>query len=230
MVIISQDDKYKEIIRREMTKLTKRVKLKVFTSQKALPDGTKIKACMDCGQFMALLRVYEENSNGMLTLEEMSIDDNPEFAKKYDIQRVPTILFIDEKGREYIRYLAAPQRGEIQPFVQSLFVFAGAPNYYEATINQNLERIAPSTIKVIISETCPYCPSVVTIANQFAIAAKGKVRSVIIDINANPDIGQYYDAAGVPYTIINDQKTLVGMVGPNEILRALIGGNIRVQY
>lgn len=230
MVIISQDDKYKEIIRREMVKLTKQVKLKVFTSQKALPDGTKIKACMDCGQFMALLRVYEENSNGMLKLEEMSIDDNPEFAKKYDIQRVPTILFIDEKGREYIRYLAAPQRGEIQPFVQSLFVFAGAPNYYEATINQNLDRIAPSTIKVIISETCPYCPSVVTIANQFAIAAKGKVRSVIIDINANPDIGQYYDAAGVPYTIINDQKTLVGMVGPNEILRALIGGNIRVQY
>ena len=47
---------------------------------------------------------------------------------------------------------------------------------------------------------------------------------------ANPDIGQYYDASGVPYTIINDQRTLTGMVGPNEILRALIGGNIRVQY
>jgi hypothetical protein len=53
---------------------------------------------------------------------------------------------------------------------------------------------------------------------------------VIIDILANPDIGQYYDAAGVPYTIINDQKTIVGMVGAPEILKALIGDNIRVQY
>ena len=227
---MSQDEKYKEIIKREMAKLTKPVKLKVITSQSAKPDGTKIRACMDCDQFMALLRVYEENSNGLLTIKELSVDENPEFAKRYDIQRVPTILFIDQQGREYIRYLAAPQGGEIQPFIQAIFIFAGAPNYYKAAIKQNLNHIPPSTIKVMVTQSCPYCPQVVTIANQFAIAAEGKVRTVVVDIMANPDIGQYYDAAGVPYTIINDQKTLVGMVGPNEILRALIGGNIRVQY
>ncbi len=227
---MSQDDKFKEIIKREMAKLNRHVKLKVFTSQKIQADGTKIRACMDCGQFMALLRVYEENSNGMLTIEELSIDDNPEFAKKYNITRVPTILFIDDNGKEIIRYLAAPKGGEIQPFIQSIFTFAGVPNYYEATVRQNLDRIPQSTIKVMMTETCPYCPQVVAISNSFALASKGKIKTVIIDIMANPDIGQYYDAAGVPYTIINDQKTLVGMVGPNEILRALIGGNIRVQY
>jgi alkyl hydroperoxide reductase subunit AhpF len=227
---MSQDDKYREIIKKEMAKLTKPVKLKVFTSQRTEADGGKIKACMDCGQFMALLRVYEANSNGMLTIEELSIDDNPDFARRYDIQRVPTILFVDEEGTEYIRYLAAPQGGEIQPFVQALFTFAGAPNYYEAAIKQFIDRIEPSTIKVMITETCPYCPQVVTIASQFALASDGKIRTIIIDIQANPDIGQYYDASGVPYTIINDRKTLVGMVGPNEIMRELIGGNIRVQY
>lgn len=227
---MSQDDKYKEIIKREMVKLTKPVTLKVFTSQRTETDGSKIRACMDCGQFMALLMVYEENSNGLLTIQELSIDNNPDFARRYDIQRVPTILFVNNEGRELIRYLAAPKGGEIQPFVQALFTFAGAPNYYEATIKQNLDRIQPSTIKIMITETCPYCPSVVTTASQFALASEGKIRTVVIDIQANPDIGQYYDAAGVPYTIINDKKTLVGMVGANEILRALIGGNIRVQY
>jgi len=227
---MSQDDRYKEIIKREMAKLTKPVKLKVFTCKEKQPNGSQIRECMDCNQFMGLLRIYEENSNGMLKIEELCIDDNPEDAKRYDISRVPTILFIDEQGREIIRYLAAPQSGEIQPFIQAIFAFAGAPNYYEATIKQNLERIQPSTIKVMITETCPYCPQVAQIANNFAIASEGKIRTVVIDIMSNPDIGQYYDAAGVPYTIINDQKTLVGMVGPNEILRALIGGNIRVQY
>ena len=82
----------------------------------------------------------------------------------------------------------------------------------------------------MVTNSCPYCPQVIAISNSFAIASEGKIKTVIVDIIANPDIGQYYDAAGVPYTIINDQKTLVGMVGPNEILRALIGGNIRVQY
>ncbi|MFW9823787.1 MAG: thioredoxin family protein [Candidatus Thorarchaeota archaeon] len=227
---MSQDDRYKEIIKTEMAKLTKPVTLKVFTSQKVQPDGSKIRACMDCGQFMALLRVYEENSNGMLTIEEHSIDDNPEFAKKYDITRVPTILFIDNNEREVIRYLAAPKGGEIQPFIQSIFIFAGMPNYYESTIKQNLNRIKPSTIKIMMTETCPYCPQVISVSNAFAIASEGKIRTIIIDIIANPDIGQYYDAAGVPYTIINDQKTIVGMVGAPEILKALIGSNIRVQY
>ncbi|HDZ17365.1 MAG TPA: hypothetical protein ENH75_03700 [archaeon] len=227
---MSQDDKYKEIIKREMAKLTKPAKLKVFTSQKVESDGTKIKACMDCGQFMTLLRVYEENSNGMLTIEELSIDDNPEFTEKFGITRVPTVLFIDGEGREVIRYLAAPQGAEIQPFLQAIFAFAGAPNYYEPTIKSTLNKIQPSTIKVMITNTCPYCPQVAAIANLFAIASEGKIKTIIVDINANPDIGQYYDASGVPYTIINDSKTLVGMVGPNEILRALIGGNINVQY
>ncbi len=227
---MSQDDKYREIIKREMAKLTRPVKLKVFTCREKQSSGGQIRECMDCNQFMALLKVYEENSNGMLKFEELCLDDDPEFAKRYDITRVPTILFIDENGREIIRYLAAPQGGEIQPFIQAIFAFAGASNYYEATIKQNLDRIQPSTIKVMITETCPYCPQVCTIANNFAIASNGKIRTIIVDIMANPDIGQYYDAAGVPYTIINDQKTLVGMVGANEILRALIGGNIRVQY
>ena len=213
-----------------MAKLTKPVKLKVFTSQRTEANGGKIRACMDCGQFMSLLRIYEEHSNGKLTIEELSIDNNPEFAKRYDIQRVPTVLFIDDKGREVIRYLAAPQGGEIQPFIQAIFAFAGAPNYYEATIKQNLDRIKPSTIKVMITNSCPYCPEVVKSSSLFAIASDGKIRTIIIDIMANPDIGQYYDAAGVPYTIVNDQKAISGMVGADVILRSLIGGNIRVQY
>ena len=227
---MSQDDRYKEIIKTEMVKLTKPVNLKVFTCKEKRPDGSQIRECMDCGQFMALLRVYEENSNGMLTIEELCIDDDPEFAKEYDITRVPTILFINDDGKEIIRYLAAPKGGEIQPFIQSIFTFAGMPNYYEATIKQNLERIPPSVIKIMMTETCPYCPQVIAISNSFAIASEGKIRTVIIDITANPDIGQYYDAAGVPYTIINDKKTIVGMVGAPEILKALIGSNMRVQY
>lgn len=227
---MSQDDKYRETIRREMLKLTRPVKLKVFTCREKQPSGSQIRECMDCSQFMALLKVYEENSNGMLIIEEMCLDDEPEFAKRYDITRVPTILFIDDNGREIIRYLAAPQGGEIQPFIQALFAFAGAPNYYEASISKIINRIPPSTIKIMITETCPYCPQVVNICSLFSIASNGKIKTVVVDIMANPDIGQYYDAAGVPYTIINDEKTLVGMVGANEILRALIGGNIRVTY
>lgn len=226
----SVQERSKEIIKREMAKLKKPIQLKVFTSKLRQQDGTVSRECAGCDFTMSLLNIYQENSNGLLTIEEHSINDDPEFAKRYDVQRVPTILFLDDKGREVIRYLANPQGGEIQPFVQAIFALAGGANYYGATIKGNLNRIEPSTIKVMVTNTCPYCPQVVTIANLFAIASEGKIRTVVIDVMSNPDIGQYYDAAGVPYTIINDRKPIRGMVGPNDMLRALIGSNIKVQY
>ena len=194
---MSQQKPYEEVIKKEMAKLKKPVRLKVFTSKRRQSDGSFIRECQQCNNFMNLLKVYEKYSNGLLTIEELSIYDDAEFAKKYDVQRVPTILFVDERGIEYIRYLAAPQGGEIQPFVQALFTFGGIPNYYEATIRQNLGRIEPSTIKVMITMSCPYCPQVVTTANLFSIASGGKIRTVVVDIGdpANSDIAMYYDSS-----------------------------------
>jgi len=224
---MSQNENYVNIIKREMSKLKKPVTLKVFTSSR---EETGIQECYNCDEILSLLKIYEEHSNGMLKIDELSISEDPEFARKYDIQRVPTILFIDEKGTEYIRYLAAPRGQEVQPFVQALFAFAGGQNYYENAIQQNLDRIPPSTIKVMITMQCPYCPEVVKSANLFAIASKGKIRTIVVDILANQDIGQYYSAEGVPYTIINEQRPIQGMVGGQQLLRALIGGNVNVQY
>ena len=51
---MSSEDRYKEIIKREMSKLKKPVNLKVFTAQRTQSDGSKIKVCMDCGHFMSL--------------------------------------------------------------------------------------------------------------------------------------------------------------------------------
>ncbi len=230
MVIIATTENYKNIIQREMSKLQKNAKLRVFTSLKTNPDGTKVRECYDCNNLMNLLRIYEENSNGMLEVQELSISENQEFARRYDIQRVPTILFIDDRDRELVRYLAAPHGLEIQPFVKTIFAFAGGPNYFENAIKQNLHRINPTTIKIMMTMQCPYCPQLIETANLFAIASEGKIRSVIVDILANQDIGQYYNASGVPYTIINERPAIQGMIGSQQLLRELIVSNINIQY
>lgn len=213
---------FKKMIREEMKKLSRPVKLRVFI------DKNKNSEFQDYEYSMSILKVYEEASNGLLTIEELSVSENPDLAKKYEVQRVPTILFIDNEGNELIRYLAAPQGSEIQPFIQALLIFGGAPNYYEVAIRENLNRIVSSTIKVMITNSCVYCPQVVNIASQFALASGGKIRTVIIDIMENPDIGQIYDTSCVPYTVINEKELLVGIVGPKEIFKELMGEKIRI--
>ncbi|TFF99550.1 MAG: hypothetical protein EU541_04580 [Promethearchaeota archaeon] len=219
---MASDNVYKKIIQNEMKKLQKLVHIKVFTSLKTNPDGTKVRKCTDCDQTMQLLGIYEENSNNLLNIEELSIYDNPQFADKFDIQRVPTILLMDSTGREVIRYLANPIGQETQSFVSAIFALGGGPNYYENTIKQNIERIDPATIKIMMTMQCPYCPELVKTANLFAVASEGKLRTVVVDIMVNQDIGQYYRASGVPYTIINERPAIQGLIKPQYLLQELI--------
>ena len=62
------------------------------------------------------------------------------------------------------------------------------------------------------------------------IIEKGKLKSVIVDIIENPDIGQYYKASGVPYTIINERPAIQGMIPAHELLHELIGSNMNIQH
>lgn len=198
-----------------MGKLSKPVKLHLFIEKSQNNEYS-----------MSLLRTFEEHSNGFLTIIELSIKKHPDLVKKYNIERVPTILIIDNNGNELIRYLAVPQGSEVKPFIQSLLIFAGAMNYYEKVIKNNLKSITPTTIKVMITNSCAYCPQMVSIVSQFALASGGKIKAVIIDLIENPDIGELYDNSSVPFTIINDKEPLIGCYGPDEFLEELIGKNM----
>jgi thioredoxin-like negative regulator of GroEL len=208
------------MIREEMHKLSKAVKLLVFIDKKI--------ETQNYDYTMSILREYEENSAGNLNIQEQQIGDNPDLDKKYNIQRVPTIVFINEKGNELIRYLSAPQGSEIQPFIQALLILAGAPNYYKKAIRENIDRIIPSIIKVMVTNSCAYCPQIISLVSQFALASEGKIKVVIIDIIENPDIVEKYDTSSVPFTIINDNQLIVGMYGPSELMKILINDNIAI--
>lgn len=206
---------FKKMIREEMKKLSNPVKLRVLLDKDKKPQNYDYT--------MSILKEYEENSAGMLTIEEIHIGENPKFEKMYDVQRVPSILFIDENGNELIRYLSAPQGSEIQPFIEALLILAGAPNYYKKVITENLHRIKPSIIKVMITNSCAYCPQIIGIISQFALASEGKIKALIIDVTENPDMIDKYNTLSVPFIIINEKEPLIGMYGADELLEELIG-------
>jgi len=203
---------FNKIIRDEMVKLTKPVELSLFLG-KNIEDNNNVRS---------ILKIYEENSNELLTIKEVS---NPVTFKNFDVKHFPALLFINDEGKEIIRYLAKPFGAEIRPFIETLTTFSGDKNYYELVIKENIEKIKPSIIRIMITNSCAYCPEIITFVNKFAIASNGIIKSVIIDIMAHPDIGESYDVSSVPYTIINDKKTFIGMIGPEEVLQELIGGN-----
>ena len=204
---------YNRMIREEIKKLIKPVTLKIFTSSKNLQESVKMMEVMD---------IYQKASNEMLKIEEYKIETNFDLVKKYEIQQAPAILMINAKDQVIIRYLAIPTVAKIQPFVQALMVLTGTPNYYENVIRENLNKINPTVIKVLITDYCAYCSTVISICSQFALASEGKLRTIIIDIMAFPDISEQYNVTTVPTLIVNEDNKLIGDITAEELLYELI--------
>ena len=211
-------------IKREMNKLKNTVVLKLFTDFKTQEDGSRIRKCMACEGTYELLKRLEELSNGKLRVEELSTEEHDEEAKKYNVSRIPAILFTDENNREIIRYLAHPTGSEFVPFLNSIQYFSGVRPYYADQIITHLKKIEKSTMKIFITPTCPYCPATVPVLTLFAIVSKGKISAEIIDVDLNPDIAMKYQVQGVPHTVINERDHIYGMFSPQDLLDKLTKG------
>ncbi|MFX1236948.1 MAG: thioredoxin family protein [Promethearchaeota archaeon] len=211
-------------IKKGLEALKNSVSLILFTDFKINDEGSKIRKCMMCNGTVNLLEILAENSKGKLKIEEFSTEEYPEITKKYNITKVPTILFLDDNENVIIRYVASPTGSELPPFIETLKYFSGVSSFYKDAIMTSIKNIKKSTIKLFITLTCPYCPTVVPILNLIAILSKGKVSVEIIDINMNPDMASKYNVQGVPYTTINDKDHLIGMFTPQDLLEKLTKG------
>jgi len=213
-----------KLLQVEMKKLRNNVTLKIFTDFKTQEDGTRIRRCMACDSTVNLLNALADFSDGKLIIEEYSTEENEDIAKKYNVSRIPTILFLDENEQEVIRYTAEPSGAELVPFIKTLQSFSGIGSFYKDAIISNLKKMTKSNIKLFITPTCPYCPACVPILNEFAVLSKGKIKVEIIDINANQDVAMKYQIQGVPHTMINEKEHIYGMFTPQDLLEKLTKG------
>jgi glutaredoxin-like protein len=221
-VLFPQDELDK--IKIEMGKLKNKVVLKLFTDYKTQEDGSKIRACMACEGAYNMLKTLEELSDGKFSTEEISIEENPEEAIKYKVTRIPAILFVNDDGKEIIRYSAHPTGSEFPPFLNSIQYFSGVRPFYADQILTHLKKINKSNMKIFITPTCPYCPATVPVLTLFAIVSKGKITAEVIDVNLNPNIAVKYNVQGVPLTVVNETERIVGMFTPQDLLDKLTKG------
>ncbi len=210
-----------------MAKLKDVVTLKLFTDFRTQEDGKKLRKCMACEGTYDLLKTLENLSDGKLEIEELSTEENEEEALKFNISKIPAILFVDENEKEILRYLAHPTGSEFVPFLNSIQYFSGVRPYYADQIITHLKKIEKGNMKIFITPTCPYCPATVPVLTLFALVSKGKISAEIIDVNLNPDLGMKYNVQGVPMTVINEKEVIHGMFTPQDLLDKLVGSKRR---
>ncbi|MBI4773341.1 MAG: thioredoxin-disulfide reductase [Deltaproteobacteria bacterium] len=139
-------------------------------------------------------------------------------AEKWEVLYTPTILF--DPDRYSIRWLGAPAGEEGRTFLEALFLLGNRDSMLSDQSRKIMEKIdGPRHVKVFVSPTCPYCPQQAVNAFKAAVHNPKLISLELIDIQANPDLADRYNAHSVPQTWANE--TLIAMgAQPEELFLA----------
>jgi glutaredoxin-like protein len=132
-------------------------------------------------------------------------------AKLYGITKIPAIALIGERDTG-IRFYGIPAGYEFTTFVEDLVDIARRDTSLAAPLKVELAKVTkPVHLQVMVSPTCPYCPTAVRTAHRFALL-NPNVRADMVEISEFPFLAVKYGVQGVPVTIINEKYSVVGAI------------------
>lgn len=177
------------------------VKLIVFTQEVECPF---------CTQTRSLIEELAPLSD-RITVEVYDFVKDSEKAKTYAVDKVPAVVIVGEKDYG-LRFYGLPYGYEFQTLLEALFYAStGRTNLSEESRKKLKTLKTPVHIQVFVTLTCPYCPSVASLAYNCAVESD-MVKAEVVDVSEFPHIAYRYSVMGVPKTVINDKVEFVGAV------------------
>lgn len=199
-------DEHKKHLREELAgKLQNPVRLIFFTQEYECPY---------CGQTRSLLEELASLSD-KIRVEVYDFVADAERAKAYGVDKVPAVAIVGEKDFG-VRFYGLPYGYEFETLLEGIIAVSRGKTDVSEDVRERLKGInAPVHIQVFVTLTCPYCPSVASLAYKFAVESDF-IRADVVDVSEFPHIGHKYAVMGVPKTVINEKVEFVGAV-PEEI-------------
>ncbi len=173
--------------------------------------------CEFCKQTRQLVEELSELSDN-LTLAVYDFVADEDVAAKYDVDKIPAIVILDDEGEDVgIHFYGIPSGYEFASLLEAVkLAGTGKLQLSDDTLEQ-LETIQePVHIQVFVTPTCPYCPRAVVLGHRLAYASSW-VRADMVEATEFPHLSQKYSVMGVPRTVINEDTHVEGAV-PEEML------------
>lgn len=182
-------------------KLEKPLKLIVFTQEVECPF---------CTQTRSLIEELASLSD-KITVELYDFVKDSDKAQAYAVDKVPAVAIVGEKDYG-LRFYGLPHGYELQTLLEALFYAStGRTNLSEESRRRLKTLKTPVHIQVFVTLTCPYCPSVASLAYKLAVESD-MVKAEVVDVSEFPHLAYRYAVMGVPKTVINDKVEFVGAV------------------
>lgn len=208
------DDKLKKELRSIFARLKEPVRLVFFTQETA---------CETCRQQEEILTSLTGLSDKLI-LERHDLVGDPASVREYGITRVPGTAVVGVKDYG-IRFYGVTAGYEFSSLIEAIVMVSAGKTGLAPEILDLLALIdVPVHLEVMITLTCPYCPHMVHLAHQIAMANEN-IRADMVDAAEFPQLVQRYSVQGVPRTVINEMPAFEGALPPfdavMEILKAV---------
>jgi glutaredoxin-like protein len=141
-------------------------------------------------------------------------------AKLYGITKIPAIALIGDRDTG-IRFYGIPAGYEFTTFIEDLVDVARRETSLAAALKAELAKVTkPVHLQVMVSPTCPYCPTAVRNAHRLALT-NPNVRADMVEISEFPYLAVKYNVQGVPVTIINEKYPVVGAIPESMLIEEI---------
>ncbi|MCL4548949.1 MAG: thioredoxin family protein [Bacteroidetes bacterium] len=195
------DDQIKAEMSKQLSVLTKNVKLVMFTQELE---------CQYCRETKQILTELSEVSD-KISLEVKNFINDKADAEKYGVDKIPATVIVDENGKDYgIKFYGIPSGYEFASLLEDIKLLGtGITGFDPQTENEIKNLDSDVHMQVFVTPTCPYCPQAVITAHKFAYL-NDRVKSDMIEATEFPHLSNKYNVRGVPRTVINENTFIEG--------------------
>lgn len=144
-----------------------------------------------------------------------------EKAKKYGVERSPSVLFNPEQYN--IRFTGAPVGEEGRSFIQAIMMVSSHESDLTKKSKKALAELAePRYIQVFVTPDCPYCPGQVINAFRAGIERPELIKAECVESIENIDLAKAYFVGAVPQTVINKTTMSKGFQPEEMFIQELL--------
>jgi len=205
------DEKAQKKLQAVFENLKSPVKLILFTQKNA---------CHPCMEQQGILREVETLSD-KITLEIRDMIDDALLAREYKVGKVPATIVLGKKDYG-IRFYGITAGYEFTSLVEAIQMVSRGSSGLPHDIEPLLKMIdTPVHLEIMVTLTCPYCPQMVHVAHQLAMANEN-IRADMVESAEFPQLVQRYRVSGVPRTVINEQPAFEGALPPLDAVLGIL--------
>ncbi|MBO3800132.1 MAG: thioredoxin family protein [Candidatus Brockarchaeota archaeon] len=178
---------------------------------------TEEKDCRFCNETLQIAREVS-SINPDIVVKHYPYEGSVNEAEKYGVKLFPATIIASPEKDYGIRFFGIPSGYEFETYVKDILMVSNGRTLLRDSTRDFIRSLRePLNIKVFVTPTCPYCPTMVFYAHQFAFE-NDMITGEMIEAMEFPKLAEKYNVTGVPKLVVNDIHELVGMRSEKQLV------------